>query len=69
MEKNKTVDYLRAVRDFDKSRGKKTEDFKMPPKDSAADGGVDYLKVSRKYQRYLQRDQSEVIRKDNRDGK
>ncbi len=69
MEKNKTVNYLRAVRDFDKSRGKKTEDFKIPLKDSAADSGVDYLKVSRKYQRYLQRDQSEVIRKDNRDGK
>ena len=69
MEKNKTVDYLRAVRDFDKSRGKKMEDFKIPLKDSVADSGVDYLKVSRKYQRYLQRDQSEVIRKDNRDGK
>ncbi len=69
MEKNKTVNYLRAVRDFDKSRGKKTEDFKIPLKDSVADSGVDYLKVSRKYQRYLQRDQSEVIRKDNRDGK
>ncbi len=63
MGNEKTIDYLKAVRDFDKSLGRKTDDFDMPLKSTAeADGGVDYLKVSREYEQYLATDQSEVVR-------
>ncbi len=58
----KEVDYLQAICNFDKSMGRKSEDFDAPLRDSVdADGGVDYLKVSREYGCYLEMDQSEVI--------
>ena len=49
----KVVDYFQAMRDFDKLQGKKANDFDMPLKSSEEDGGVDYLAVSREYQKYL----------------
>ena len=50
---DKVVDYFQAMRDFDKSQGKKADEFDMPLKSSEEDGGVDYLAVSREYQKYL----------------
>ena len=38
----KVVDYFQAMRDFD-----------MPLKSSEEDGGVDYLTVSREFEKYL----------------
>lgn len=62
MKKDKTTDYLQVVQDFDKSQGRKTDGFDMPMKNSVRiDGGVDYLAVSRKYEQYLNQDESEVI--------
>ena len=49
----KVVDYFQAMRDFDKSQGKKADEFDMPLKSSEEDGGVDYLAVSRGYEKYL----------------
>ncbi len=42
-----------VMRDFDKSEGKKADDFDMPLKSSEEDGGVDYLAVSREFEKYL----------------
>ena len=53
MVNENVVDYFQAMRDFDKSQGKKADDFDMPLKSSEEDGGVDYLAVSREYQKYL----------------
>ncbi len=50
---DKVVDYFQAMRDFDKFQGKKTDDFDMPLKSSEEDGGVDYLTVSREFEKYL----------------
>ncbi len=62
MKQNKPVDYLQAVRDFDKSLGRKQEDFDLPLKSSVVSVvGVDYLAVSREYEKHLNSDQSEVI--------
>ena len=61
MVKDRIVDYFQAMRDFDKSLGKKADDFDMPLKSSEEDGRVDYLAVSREYEKYLIEDQSEVI--------
>ena len=49
----KVVDYFQAMRDFDKFQGKKADDFDMPLKSSEEDGGVDYLAVSREFEKYL----------------
>ena len=49
----KVVDYFQAMRDFDKFQEKKTDDFDMPLKSSEEDGGVDYLTVSREFEKYL----------------
>ncbi len=49
----KVVDYFQAMRDFDKFQGKKEDDFDIPLKSSEEDGGVDYLAVSREYEKYL----------------
>ena len=62
MNKDKTVDYFQIMRDFDKSQGKKPDDFDIPLKSSEEpDGGVDYLAVSRKWEKYLAEDQSDLI--------
>ena len=64
--KGEAVDYLQAVERQEKEkqkgrRGKKPAGFE-PFKDSVVpDGGVDYLAVSRKWEQYLDRDESEVI--------
>ena len=50
---DKVVDYFRAMRNYDQSQGKKADDFDMPMKSSEEVGGVDYLAVSREYQKYL----------------
>ena len=39
----------------------------MPLKSSLEDNGVDYLAVSREYERYLASDQSDVIRNEKRE--
>ncbi len=57
---DKVVYYFRAIRDFDKSQRKKAGDFDMPLKSTEEKGGVDYLTVSREYQKYLARN-PEVI--------
>ena len=61
MEKDKAVDYFQTMRDFDKSQGKQADDFDLSLKSSEEDGGVDYLAVSREYEKYLIEDQSDVI--------
>ena len=53
MDENKVVDYFQAMREFDQSQGKKADDFDMPLKSSEEDGGVDYLAVSREFEKYL----------------
>ena len=57
----KVVDYFRAMWDFDKSQGKQADDFDMPLESLEEDDAVDYLAVSREYEKYLIEDQSEVI--------
>ena len=61
MEEDKVVDYLQAVRDFDKAQGKKQDGFDYPLRSSEEPEVVDYLKVTREYVQYMERDQSEVI--------
>ena len=56
----KVVDYFQAMRDFDKSQGKKADEFDMPLQSSEAEP-VDYLKVSQEFEKYLIEDRSEVI--------
>ncbi len=62
MNNDNVVDYVQAVREFDKSQGKKPEGFDMPLRSTEVPGGgVDYLKVSREYVHYLEKDGSEII--------
>ena len=62
MEKEKSVDYFRVMRDFDKSQGKAPDDFDFPLKSSEEpDGGVNYLAISRKWEKYLAEGQSDLI--------
>ena len=62
MESGKAVDYLQAVREFDKAHGKKPEGFDIPLRSSEEPlECVDYLSVSRKFEQFLNTDQSEVI--------
>ena len=58
---DKVVDYFQAMRDFDKSQGKKTDDFDMLLKSSEENGEVDYLVVSRVFEQHLIEDHSDVI--------
>ena len=58
---DQAVDYLQAMRDFDRSQRKQADDFDMPLKSSEEDDGVDYLAVSREFEKYLIEDHSEVI--------
>ena len=50
---DKVVDYFQAMREFDRAQGKKADDFDMPLKSSEEDDGVDYLAVSREFEKYL----------------
>lgn len=53
MMKQDSFDYLKAMQDYDKSLGRK-EDKDLPLKyTTTPDGGVDYLDVSRGYEKYL----------------
>ena len=62
MEEDKVVDYFQAMREFDKAQGKKPDGFDVPLRSAEApDGSVDYLKVSREFVQYLEKDRSEVI--------
>lgn len=65
---NKPVDYEKAMRDFDKSMGRKTEKDPNLKGRITPDGGVDYTSVSKDFEKYLIRDESERInsRKQNR---
>ena len=54
------MDYFQAMRDFDRSQRKQADDFDMPLQSSEAEP-VDYLSVSREFEKYLIEDQSEVI--------
>ena len=67
MKDDKVVDYFQAMREFDKAQGIKPDGFDIPLKSSLEDGGVDYLAVSREYERYLASDQSDVIRNEKRE--
>ena len=62
MEKNKPVDYEQAIREFDENRSATALNTdclqKFVP---AVDGVVDYVAVSKEYQRYLISDESFVI--------
>ena len=53
MNNEKVVDYFHAMREFDRAQGKKADDFDMPLKSSEENGGVDYLAVSREFEKYL----------------
>lgn len=62
MENGKAVDYLQAVRVFDKAHGKKPEGFDIPLRSSEElPESVDYLSVMQKYEQFLNTDQLEVI--------
>ena len=61
MEKDKTVDYFQAVRDFEESQEGPVGSGFMIRSRVVSDGIVDYLKVSQAYKRYLDKDRSEVI--------
>ena len=48
VDKGKVIDYSQVMRDFDKSQGRKPDDFDIPLRSSSEpDGGVDYLAASR----------------------
>jgi len=54
MAKEKTVDYSRAMQDYEKSMGRKVTDDVIPIENKITpDGGVDYIAVSRDYEKYL----------------
>jgi len=62
MEKEHIVDYFQAVREFDLDQGKKPDSFAAPLRDSVvSDGVVDYLTVSREYERYRNAGNLDVI--------
>ena len=62
MEEDKVVDYFQVMRDYDKTQGKKPDGFDIPLRSvETPEGEVDYLKVSREYVNYLEKDRSEVI--------
>lgn len=60
---DKIVDYLQAVRDFDKALGKKADGFDYPMWSSEEPEVVDYLKVTREFVQYLETEQPDVIRR------
>ena len=63
MAKEKIVDYFQAMQEYDKSLGRKTDDFDAQLQGaSVEDGGVDYTVLTREFEKYLIEDQSEVIR-------
>ena len=62
MEKNNRVDYEQAIREFDASNTGPVLNRDYLQKFVPDDGGVvDYLAVSKEFQRYLISDESEVI--------
>ena len=62
MEKGNIVDYYQAIQDFDRNQGKKPESFAAPLRDSVvSDGVVDYLTVSREYERYRNAGNLDII--------
>ncbi len=65
MAKEKTVDYAKAMRDFEKSQGRKKP--KADPKIRSTfdpDGGVDYRALMQKFDQYQRREESEVMHHD-----
>ena len=58
---DKVVDYLQAVRDFDKAQGKQADEFDYPLRSAEEPGVVDYLKVTREFVSYLETEQPDVI--------
>ena len=62
VEKKKSVNYLKAVRDFERSQGRKSERTDFPVRYSITpDGGVDYQAIMKKYEQHQLIDDSEVI--------
>ena len=62
MNKDRAVDYVQAITEFDQLHGRKPEDTDIPLKNSnTPDGGVDYLAASQAYQRLQNEDDSDVI--------
>ena len=54
MPKQDSFDYLKAMQNYDKSLGRKQNDTDLPLKYNATtDGGVDYLAISKEYEKYL----------------
>ena len=63
MKKDKPVDYEKAMRDFEKQQKGPAIRKEKPFKSTILpDGGVDYLIVSKAYEKALIEDQSEVVR-------
>ena len=63
MKKDKPVDYEKAMRNFEKlQKGPIMRKEKLFKSTITPDGGVDYLAVSRAYEKALIEDQSEVVR-------
>lgn len=63
VKKDKPVDYEKAMRDFEKSQKGPVMRKEKPFKSTILpDGGVDYLAVSRAYEKAMIEDQSEVVR-------
>lgn len=58
---DRVVDYLQAVRDFDKAQGKKADGFDYPLRSPEEPEAVDYLKVTREFVSYLETEQPDVI--------
>ena len=62
MEKKKSVDYGQAIREFEAANAGQVLNRDCLQKYVPDDGGVvDYLAVSKEFQRYLVSDESEVI--------
>lgn len=61
MKEEKIVDYIQAVRDFDKAQGKKPDGFDYPMRSSEEQEPVDYVKVTREFVQYLETEQPDVI--------
>lgn len=67
VKKDKPVDYEKAMRDFEKSQKGPAMRKEKPFKSTILpDGGVDYLAVSRAYEKALIEDQSEVVRNEKK---
>lgn len=63
MAKEKIIDYQKAMDEYEKSRGKKTDDVIIPLADKILpNGGVDYQAATREFRKYLKDKTTEDVK-------